>query len=146
VIYLDTSYIVKAYINEPYSDLVLEELAGQTGLTSSSLARVEFVSALMRQCHSGELTETDAKKAIASLDEDTTLGIWNWVAIDKTIITDSAAMLMDHRLKGKLRSLDAMHLTTAKTSGTGKVYTHDKRMFEAARTLGLNPIDIIPAT
>lgn len=65
MIYLDTSYIVKAYINEPHSDLVLDELAGQTGLTASS--------------------------------------------------------------------------------GTEKLYTHDTRMFEAAKTLGLNPIDIIPA-
>lgn len=145
MIYLDTSYIVKAYINEPHSDLVLDELAGQTGLTASSLARVEFVSALMRQCHSGELTDTDAKKAIASLEEDTSLGIWRWVDIGRTIITDSAVLLMDHRLKGKLRSLDAMHLATAKVSGTVKLYTHDTRMFEAAKTLGLNPIDIIPA-
>lgn len=54
-------------------------------------------------------------------------------------------MLMDTRLKGKLRSLDAIHLATANATGIEKLYTHDRRMFEAAKSLGLNPIDIIPA-
>jgi len=99
----------------------------------------------MRQCGSGELTKTDAKKAITSLDKDAALGIWKWIDIGGTILADSATILMDTRLKGKLRSLDAIHLATAKATGTEKVYTHDTRMFEAAKRLDLNPVDIIPA-
>lgn len=145
MIYLDTSYIVKAYINEPHSDLVLNELAGQSGLTTSGLARVEFISALMRQRRSGELTKSAAEKAIKALDSDAALGIWKWIDISASILATATTLLMDSRFYGKLRSLDAIHLASAKETCTVKLYTHDVRMFKAAKGLGLNPLDVIPA-
>lgn len=144
MIYLDTSYIVKAYINEDHSDLVLSELAGQSGLTSSGLARVEFVSALMRQRRNGDITESAADEAIHMLEKDTALGIWRWIDISGAILSRANSLLLDKKVYGRLRSLDAIHLATAKDIDTQKIYTHDHRMFEAASHFGLNPIDVIP--
>lgn len=145
MIYLDTSYIVKAYVNEPHSDLVLSELAGQSGLTSSTLARVEFVSALMRQRRNGDITKAAADKAIGALEKDTIRGIWKWIDISGTILSTANSLLTDKIVYGKLRSMDVIHLATARCADTQKIYTHDHRMFEAAKHFGLNPVDIIPS-
>jgi len=144
VIYLDTSYIVKAYIREPGSDLVLSELEGQSGLTASRLAKVEFVSALMRQRKAGDISKAAAGSAIHSLEKDSAIGIWTWIDISGSILSASTALLTHRSHFGKLRSLDAIHLATAKNLGTERLYTHDQRMFEAAEHFGLNPIDVIP--
>jgi len=143
MIYLDTSYIVKAYINEPGSEEVLRELRGRTELVSSQLARLEFTSALMRQRRHQSLTKAACMKALDLLESDTREQIWQWFPIDNEIISLAQELLAHPQSYGLLRTHDAIHIATALSVRSETLYTHDKRMLEAAKLNGLTAIDII---
>jgi len=143
MIYLDTSYIVKAYINEPGSEEVLRELRGKTGLVSSQLARLEFTSALMRQRREKSLTKAACIKALELLESDTREQIWQWFPIDNEIASLAQELLAHPQSFGLLRTLDAIHIATALSVRSETLYTHDKRMLEAAKLNGLTAIDVI---
>jgi predicted nucleic acid-binding protein len=144
MIYLDTSYIVKAYVNEPGSDEVLKELANKTGLVSSILGRIEFTSALMRQRRAKELSKSESEQAQFSLESDTQNNIWTWTPISREITQQATKLLIHPKTYGILRTLDAIHLASAMSIDAKLIYTHDKRMLEAAQHFGLKARDVIP--
>jgi len=143
MIYLDTSYIVKAYVNEPGSSEVLEELAGKTGLICSQLGRIEFTSALMRQRRAQEITKSGSDHALHNLNDDTQNNIWTWIPISSEITEQATKLLIHPKTYGILRTLDAIHIASAVSIKAKKFYTHDKRMLKAASHFGLNALDII---
>lgn len=121
-VYLDSSAIVKLVVVEPESRALSRYLDDHPSRVSSSLARVEVVRAV--RAH-GEAAVARARQLLARL---------SLVRLDDVLL-DAAAALDGSRL----RSLDAIHLAAARALGEGlvAVVTYDRRMADAARSLGL---------
>lgn len=121
-IYLDSSAIVKLVVAEPQSSALRRYLRRKRPLISSALARTEVLRAVLGE---GERGNARARVVLARLD---------LVRVNDRVL-DAAGEL----LPAELRSLDAIHLATARQLGSdlGHVVTYDERMLHAARRLGL---------
>lgn len=124
LIYCDTSALVKLVIVERETADFLSWLAelAEPSITSSVLARTELVRAVRGH---GQEKVAKARVLLTGL---------SFVALDEELVDEAA-----DAEPPALRSLDALHVTTAQRIGStlGAVVTYDKRMIEAARAAGL---------
>jgi len=120
--YLDSSAIVKLVIEEPESSALRRHLRRRRPLVSSSLARTEVLRALVLE---GEEGLARGRAVLGRID---------LVRVNNRVL-DAAGIMTP----SDLRSLDAIHLATARELGTdlGQVVSYDDRMLVAARQLGL---------
>ena len=120
LLYVDSSALVKLAVREPESLALRQFLRGKKGLVASALARTEVGRALLpfgdEACQRGREV-LDRVELIRINDR----------------VLELAAQLSPH----ELRSLDAIHLATARLLATVKlVVTYDERLAKAARAMG----------
>ena len=119
--YLDSSAIVKLAVREPESLALRRYLRRRQALVSSALARTEVLRALLP---AGDDAVARGRSVLQRLD---------LVRVNDRILNAAGV-----RLPPDLRSLDAIHLATAKELGGDltALVTYDARMVAAAKRLG----------
>jgi predicted nucleic acid-binding protein len=119
--YLDSSAIVKLAVREPESLALRRYLRRRYPLISTALARTEVLRALLPL---GEEGTTRGRAVLQRID---------LVRLNDRIL-NAAGLLRPP----ELRSLDAIHLATARELGDdlGAFITYDDRMGSAAKQLG----------
>ncbi|HSS49814.1 MAG TPA: type II toxin-antitoxin system VapC family toxin [Thermoanaerobaculia bacterium] len=106
ILYLDTSSLVKLYIEESGTEETERLVDGAVLVCTSVVAYAEARSALARLCREGKLSEKDHELAKADLDED-----WpRYLAIEVTREIWKAAG--DLAEKHALRGFDSLHLAS----------------------------------
>jgi uncharacterized protein len=120
--YLDASALVKLAVREPESGALRRHLRRRRPLVSSALSRTEVLRALLP---AGETAIARGRQVLATV---------NLIRVNQAILNAAGALL-----PAELRSLDAIHLATARQLGDelGQVITYDERMAGAARLLRL---------
>jgi uncharacterized protein len=120
--YLDSSAFVKLAAEETESAALKQYLAAWPRAASSALLHVEALRAAMR---AGREAVAGTRRALRDLI---------LMEIDNAVLEEAA--LVGPRM---LRSLDAIHLATARMLGPdlGVIVTYDRRLAEAAGELGL---------
>ena len=123
MVYLDSSAIVKLVVAEPESPALRRYLADEPERVSSALARVEVARAARMRSPAPEtrrrVEETLARIALVDITRD---------------LLESASVLQPDAL----RTLDAIHLATARSlGGLRSVVTYDRRLRMAAEGAGL---------
>ena len=141
--YIDTSYIVKCYLNESGSSAVLDWLEGKSGLCCSLHGRLELWSAVNRHYREGRLDSKQYNIVFNSIKTDEDSLIWTWLPITKEIVALACNTVKAISDPPFLRSADALHLASAAGNGFKSVYSHDKIMLESAKHFGLKGFDII---
>lgn len=140
MIYLDTSFIAPYYLNEASSEAVATTLdtipTGQLAVSDWTLA--EFASMLARRVRLEELAQQNAEETMRLFAQDAqeTMLILEPVRADFTLARD---LLLKNPDLG-LRTPDALHLALAGNHQLS-LYTLDKTLLRAARTLGLEADD-----
>jgi predicted nucleic acid-binding protein len=119
--YLDSSAIVKLAVREPESLALRRYLRRRQPLVSSALARTEVLRALMP---AGDEAVARGRNVLERLD---------LVRVNDRILSAAGVLLPP-----ELRSLDAIHLATARDLGSelAALVTYDDRMVAAAKRLG----------
>ena len=127
-LYVDSSALLKRYVDEPDSDLAAELLASDASLLTARHTIVEVRRNLARL-----LDERDATTARSAFTAD--IAAFGIVELDE-VTCDTAAGIAE--LTGA-RTLDALHLAAAqRVGGTAVAFvTFDLRQAQAARTLGM---------
>lgn len=124
-LYLDSSALVKLVKAESESGALRRFLRRHSadGRVTSALARVEVVRAVSA---GGPVAVAHARRQLARVDQ---------VTVDRDLL-DEAATLAPGSI---LRSLDAIHLASARSIGAElrAIVTYDQRMTEAAVALSL---------
>jgi predicted nucleic acid-binding protein len=124
-LYIDSSALMKLVTPEDESDSLREFLAGANpwstavSLLSSQLAKTEIFRASAR-------IGADARRAARDLARSVT-----FLGLDRPILHQAALVM-----PASLRTLDAIHVTTALWGGLA-VIGYDHRLNEAAREAGL---------
>lgn len=119
--YLDSSAIVKLVIREPESSALRRHLSRRQPLVSSALARTEVARALL----------PSGPEALARVEQ--VMRRIQLLRINERVLREAG------RLEpSELRSLDAIHLASARQLGVSvrQIVTYDDRMADAARALG----------
>jgi predicted nucleic acid-binding protein len=127
-LYVDSSALLKRYIDEPDSDAADSLLHSDPSLLTARHTIVEVRRNLARL-----LDDRDASAARSAFERD--LEALSLVELDATTCEMAAAIA---ELTG-VRTLDALHLAAAQRVGGGAVpfLTFDLRQAQAARGLGL---------
>jgi predicted nucleic acid-binding protein len=138
-LYLDTSSLVKLYIEEYGSKVVRDWAASANELATSQVALAEAMSAVSRRHREGGLSLVRFEQVVASLES-----AW----------PDYAIVPVDERVAGQLclrhvlRGFDAIHLAAALAirstlldEGDLRFTTFDHRLEVAARAEGLKILE-----
>jgi predicted nucleic acid-binding protein len=121
--YLDSSAIVKLAVAEPESGTLRRYLRRRKPYVTSALARAEVARALL------PFGPTAVQRGEAVLTR-----------IDLVRVSDTVLRAAGSLLPEDVRTLDAIHLATARQLGDdlARVVTYDTRMQAAAEVLGLD--------
>ena len=135
-LFLDTSALVKMYVDEPGSEDVQVWVAGADEVSCQWLAYVEARSAFAAKARIGELTETELAECKSDFEQD-------WTRFHRTPVTD-ALLRRSGALSEQLgtRAYDSVHLASAEhlqaVLGEAVTFgTFDFRQAVAATQLGL---------
>lgn len=145
MIYLDTSYIIKCYVNEPGTNEVLDFLEKTPGRAAALHARTEFWSGIHRHFREGDLSRKQAAEAWRRFARDEAEGLWHWLPVNEEVVRRSCAVFEALGEAIFLRSADALHLACAATNGFTEVYSNDRRFLDAAPFFGLSGLNVIAA-
>lgn len=139
IVYLDTSALVKQFLDEPGTERVLSLLREAQLIATSLIAYAEVRAALARAVRMGILTASQRKAAVASLD-----AIWPdyfKVSVSESVVLRAGGLADKYALRG----YDAVHLASAvELSHAVEEPLHfaawDKRLLSAAGGERLHPI------
>jgi predicted nucleic acid-binding protein len=107
-LYLDTSALVKLYVEEEGSATVREAVAGAETIATTVIAYVEACAAFARRRRESHLSRTDYRRTIHELQSD-----WDrylLLEVTNELIRTAAELAAIH----PLRAYDAIHLAAAK--------------------------------
>ncbi|WP_456367086.1 type II toxin-antitoxin system VapC family toxin [Thermococcus sp.] len=143
-VYLDTSAILKRYLDEDGSDVVKElfrdAYRGEVKLAFSFWNIGEVIGTLDKKLRRGQLSKDEfdflKKGFLAEVKRFTRLGVLEVVPVHSLLLADAWKLIERH----PLYQADALQIVSAKYVGVESFYTGDKRLHDAARTEGLNSI------
>jgi len=109
IVYLDTSCLVKIYVEEEGSEEVRRHIAESEIVATSQIAYVELFSALSRKLKEREISRKDFRKVSERFERD-------WGSLFTINVTESvirkAAKICNRR---DVRAYDAVHISSALT-------------------------------
>jgi predicted nucleic acid-binding protein len=144
MIYFDTSYLAKCYLNEIGSSAVRQLAQSQTALCCCEFGRIEAVTTFHRNWRERMLTKAQLDIVTAQFQADDTAGVWTWLPVSVDLCRKTAGRIKALPATTFIRSGDALHLTSAAEHGFSEIYSHDRHLLAAASFFGLRPIDVIP--
>ena len=132
--YLDASALVKLYIDEPGSDSLGSAAAGRTDLAVSDLSITECVSALARRLRESTAPADLVSRLYHAILEHLEAGRFVRLELTPEVHREAERLM----LAGvPVRAADGLHLAAAILAGVEAIFTFDRRLAAAARTLGL---------
>ncbi len=140
ILYLDTSSLVKYYIDEAHSEKVRRWIDDAEILATSKIAYPEMLSAFSRRRSEADIADQDFKTIYDQLKTD-----WPNYAVLDIEERNAGALVIKHGLRG----FDAVHLEAALAFQTASekiriaFTSFDKKLNNAAKAEGLNVLDQI---
>ena len=132
--YLDSSVLAKLLVAEPDSEACEAKMAGSV-MVSSELAYGEVFSALLRKEREKHISATQRDAAWSEFERLVAEETIYLAALNGTIVRRAKAVMLQVHPHVPLRTLDSIHLATYLSVLTGPLFTKDKNMRDAARSL-----------
>jgi uncharacterized protein len=130
IVYLDTSSLVKLYVEEEGSGDVADILKHSRVVATSMIAYAEARAAFARRFREGSLTKTGYRALLTSFERDWTNYLQ--VKVSQDLIRFAGDLAEKHALRG----FDAIHLSSAIFLTTSKVpvifLCHDDKLQKAS--------------
>ena len=135
ILYLDTSALVKLYVDEPGRAAVVSEIEGAAAVATVRIAYAEARAAFARKRREGGLDAKSLRLAVELLDED--WAAYNVVDVSEPLVRRAGILAERHGLRG----YDAVHLAAAveleRAGGQVSFGCFDERLRRAARRVNL---------
>ena len=107
ILYLDTSALLKIYLDEPGTALVKSAVAEAETTATSEIAYVELCAALARRHRGGDISQTAYRRTLADIDADAKRVMY--LDVSRHVIRAAADAAAAYALRG----YDALHLASA---------------------------------
>jgi predicted nucleic acid-binding protein len=136
ILYLDSSSIVKLYVQETDTAEMKRQAAAAEEVASSRIAYAEVRSALARKRREGGISQAEYARTVAAFRSE-------WLHITVQEVTQQVVELAGAFCEAhKLRGMDAIHLASAKlladaTEAPVRISSSDPRLREAATAEGM---------
>lgn len=143
MIYFDTAYLAKCYLNEAGADQVRALASESPLLGCCQIGEVELVAVFHRHLREGKITNQDFQITLEQFHSDQAAGVWTWFPVTKKLLDESAGVFETLPSSIFLRAADALHLTCARSYGLKEIYTNDRHMLLACEAFGMVGKNII---
>jgi predicted nucleic acid-binding protein len=140
-IYFDSALIAKFYLNEPGRKIVRETVVSATRVCSSAIATVEVAAAFHRNVREGRLDAPTAGLLQVQLASDFKNAAWKLFPVTEAVLDDVRSLFARLDRSVHLRTLDAVHLVTARGHGFDRLHTNDRHLLAACAQLGIQPVN-----
>ncbi len=135
MIYLDTSALLKLYVEEEGCELVRQAVGVASTVATSTVAYAEARAGLARRFREGDFTDEEHRGAVNDLKGD-------WPVYDRLNVSDSVAYQAGELAERyALRGYDAVHLASAvrlsERFGNLRFLAFDGRLNDAAKAADL---------
>jgi predicted nucleic acid-binding protein len=142
-VYFDSALIAKFYLNEPGRESV-RELARKTGVVvTSGIAVAEISAAFHRKLREGSVDKKLFNALQGQFQHDVNSGLWRLIGPTEALLDEVRTLFFRLDRSVFLRSLDALHLITAKAEHFKRIYSNDRHLLAACGTVdleGVNPV------
>ena len=139
--YWDTSSLGKLYLPEPDSAAFAQKATVDPAIVTTRLAVYEMRRVAFRKETEGLIPSGTAETVLTQVTQDITSGQLRIVELDARVETDFNAIMATcyrHTPPLPIRTLDALHLASARADNQTELVATDKRMRDAAKLLGLS--------
>jgi predicted nucleic acid-binding protein len=143
MIYFDTSYLAKCYLNETGSAVVRQLAELQPSLACCEYGRIEVTSTFHRNLREGMLTKPQYDVVARQFANDDQSGVWTWLPLTADLCRKTAARICALPLSTFIRAGDALHLTCAGENGFPQIYSNDRHLQASAPFFGLEAVNVI---
>jgi predicted nucleic acid-binding protein len=139
--YFDSALIATFYLNEPGRDAV-RRLARSAGVVvSSGIALAEVSAAFHRKRREGVIDQDVFKAVQRQFEHDVDEELWTFVGPTEALLRDVQHLFLRLDKSVYLRSLDALHLVTARAEHFERIYSNDRHLLAASASAGLEGVD-----
>ncbi|MEQ1920462.1 MAG: type II toxin-antitoxin system VapC family toxin [Elusimicrobiota bacterium] len=140
-IYFDSALVAKFYLNEPGRESV-RRLASEYGVVvTSGIAVAEVSAAFHRKLREGAVDQPTFKALQGQFAHDVSHELWKIIGPSEALFQQVHALFLGLDKSVFLRSLDALHLVTAKAEHLDRIFSNDRHLLKACASLGLEGID-----
>jgi len=139
--YWDTSTLGKLYLPEPDSANFAQKAATDPAIATTRVALYEMRRVAFRKESEGFIQAGTAESVLAQVNQDIAAGHIRIVELDARVEAEfNGIMATCYRQTPPLliRTLDALHLASARADNQTELVATDKRMRDAAKFLGLS--------
>jgi len=132
VLYLDSSYVAKCYLNDADCEAVRALVRRETRLFSSYLCVGEVSFAFHRRYRERALTRRQMGELAGVFRSHVEAGFWNLIPLTEGLLWQVHESLWTLPVSVFVRSADAIHLVSAREAGFQEIWTNDRHMLAAA--------------
>ena len=140
--YADTSFLFSLYASDANSAKAdTWRLSNPEPLPFTALHRLELRNALSLALFQQRLTQQEVQAVWLEVENDCTTGLLvGRVGLWHRVLLDAETYALAHTPAIGCRSLDILHVATAKLIGTTEFCTFDTRQLSLATRIGLNAV------
>ena len=142
MLYFDTSYLVRIYIDDEGYNQV-RSLADTAPVASSFHGEIETIAALHRLYRDKRLPHADYLNFLDQFQADSKAGSFKWLTAGRELVPKLETVYRHASAKFFLRAADALHLACARENGFTEIYSNDAHMLAAAPAFGLKARNVI---
>lgn len=143
MLYFDTSYLVRLYLDDTGCEPV-RELAAQSEIASCWHAQAEILCSLHRGLREGRLDPEQYRAQLDQFRSDCAAGAFRWLPLTDPILARLDRIVAAAPAATFLRAADALHLACAAENGFTETYSNDRHFLAAAPIFDLRGVNIIP--
>ena len=142
MIYFDTCYIVRLYIEDPGWQIV-RELAATDHIACCLLGHAETLAAFHRKFREGILTSQGLRASIDQFERECDAGAFQWLPFSPAVLDELRGVYKRLPKSVHLRAGDAVHLACAAENRFKEIYSNDQQLLSAAHHFGLRGQNVI---
>ena len=142
MIYLDTSYLVRLYFDDPGADAV-RALAATDHVACAAHGQAEMIAAFHRKLREGAIRPATYAALIGQVQAHIQGGAFHWLPLGADILARIRKVYEKLPRTVFLRAADAVHLATAAEARFRVVYSNDTHLLAAAKHFGLEGKNVI---
>lgn len=144
MIYFDTSYLLKLYLDEHGSEEVRQLAASVDRLACAWHGQAQVITSFHRKLREAAIDSRQLTALIEQFLAESEAGAIVWLPLDNHVMDGLVRVVGTASAEMYLRAADGLHLSCAAQHGFEEVYANDRHLLTAAPLFGLRGTNVIP--